>query len=164
MDAAELQRKMDRAFRNVERPTSFTTCHCDECSALDALLRTRDHSTLSPNDIGMSLCLLSPEGLTYWTPALVRICLTHDRDYGCDVCDTFIDSQLGVPLPREEFPYQHPKFASLNPEQVSLLLQFLTYIKETWYANTSDETPRELARAIRNWKRFASVNDESSKP
>ena len=102
----------------------------------------------------MSLCLLSPEGLTYWAPALVRVCLTCDRDAGCEVCDMFINSELGLPLPRDNFPHQHPRLASLSPEQTLLLLQFLTYIEENWYAKTGDETPRELARAIRNWKRF----------
>jgi hypothetical protein len=164
MDAAELQRKIDHAFRNVARPTTFTTCHCEECSALDTLLQTRDHSTFSVNDVGMSLCLLSPEGLTYWTPAVVRVCLMHDRDSGCDVFDTFINSELGLPLPRDDFPRQHPKFASLNPEQTSLILNFLTYIEEKWYAKAADETPRELARAIRNWKRFAGVTHDPDTP
>jgi hypothetical protein len=103
----------------------------------------------------MSLCLLSPEGLTYWIPALVRVCLMHDRDSGCDVCDTFINSELGMPLPRDDFPHQHPRFASLHPEQISVLVNFLTYIEEKWYAEIAEETPRELARAIRNWKRLA---------
>ncbi|MBL8856397.1 MAG: hypothetical protein JNK57_20695 [Planctomycetaceae bacterium] len=58
-------------------------------------------------------------------------------------------------LPRDDFPQQHPKVASLNPEQISVLLNFLTYIEEKWYAEIAEETPRELARAIRNWKRLA---------
>jgi hypothetical protein len=164
MDAAELQRKIDHAFRNVARPTTFTTCHCEECLALDKLLQTRDHSTFAADDVDMSLCLLSPEGLTYWIPALVRVCLMHDRDSGCDVCDTFINSELGMPLPRDDFPHQHPKFAPLDPEQTSVLVNFLTYIEKKWYAEMAEETPRELARAIRNWKRFAGVPNEPKKP
>ncbi len=155
MSAAELLREIAWAFRHVVRPSTFTTCHCDECSALDSLLQTRDHATLIAQDIGMSLCLLSPDGLTYWTPALVRICLTHDRDSGCDVRDTFIDAHLGAPLPGDVFPSKHPKFASLNREQTTLMLNFLMHIEENWYGKRSEETPRELARAIRNWKRFA---------
>ena len=164
MDAAELQRKVDHAFRNVLRPTTFTTCQCEECSTLDILLQTRDRSTFAADDVGMSLCLLSPEGLTYWTPALVRVCLTHIRDSGCDVCNAFINTELGMPLPRDRFPHQHPKFAPLNPEQTSVLVNFLTYTEEKWYAERAEETPRELARAIRNWKRFAGMPNEPNKP
>lgn len=155
MNAGELQHKIDHAFRNVVRPTIFTTCRCEECLVLDKLLQTRDYSTFAADDVGMSLCLLSPEGLTYWIPALVRVCLMHERDSLCDVCDTFINSELGMPLPRDNFPLQHPKFASLNPEQISVLVKFLMYIEEKWYAEIAEETPRELARAIRNWKRLA---------
>lgn len=164
MNAAELQSKIDHAFRNVARPTIFTTCRCEECLALDKLLQTRDHSTFAVDDVDMSLCLLSAEGLTYWIPALVRVCLMHDRDSGCDVCDTFIRSELGMPLPLDAFPHQHPRFSPLNPEQTSVLVNFLTYIENKWYAQRAEGTPRELARAIRNWKRFAGVPNEPNNP
>lgn len=156
MDTAELQRKIDHAFRNVARPTTFTTCHCEECMALDALLQTRDHSTFAADDLSLSLCLLSPAGLTYWIPALVRVCLMQGRDSGCDLCDTFINSELGMPLPLEAPSHQHPRFIPLDPEQTSALVNFLTYIEEKWYAEKTEETPRELTRAIRNWKRLCS--------
>ena len=166
MDANALQRKIDRAFRTVPRPATFTICRCDECSVFDALLRTRDHQTITEADIGMSLCLMSPEGLVYWTPSLVRLCLTRDRDNGWEACNHFIDSELGLPLSRRELPCQHPKFTSLNSEQTILLLDFLKLVQELWYTQAHEETPRELARAIRNWSNFAGVNldtDEQSR-
>ena len=157
MDATSLQRKFESAFQKVLRPATFTTCHCDECTTLDALFQTRDPQTLTEEDIGMSLCLMSPEGLTYWTPALVRLCLTREPDNEWEACNHFINSELGLPLPRNEFPVQHPRFASLNREQTTLVLEFLKYIEETRYTIDQKQTPRELARAIRNWSRFAGV-------
>lgn len=163
MDAPRLQCKFERAFKNVSRPARFTTCHCDECSTFDALLQTREYHTLTEADIGMSLCLMSPEGLTYWTPALVRLCLTSERVEGWEACNHFVNSELGLPLPRNEFPVQHPRFASLNPEQTILVLEFLQHVEETWYTKHLLETPRELARAIRNWSKFAGVAIDTNK-
>jgi hypothetical protein len=125
-----LQREIELAVRNVTRSATFTTCQCEECSALDTLLTSREHSTLAANDIGMSLCLLSPEGLTYWTPALIHLCLARERATRCLICDSFIDAELGLPLPRDNFPDHHPRFASLNREQTSLILFFLLYVEE----------------------------------
>ena len=82
MDATTLQCRIDRAFRKVSRPATFTTCRCDECTTFDALLHARDHLTLAATDVGMSLCLMSPEGLTYWTPALVSLCLRMSGPLG----------------------------------------------------------------------------------
>jgi hypothetical protein len=164
MDATLLQSRIEAAFRNVRRPATFTVCHCDECSAFDELLKTRDYQTLNEADINMSLCLMSPEGLAYWTPALVRLCLTHDRDDGWEACNHFIDQEPGLALPLNAFPVQHPRFASLNAEQTFLILEFLSYIEEAWYAQNQLETPRELARAIRNWSRFAGVDLNTNKP
>ena len=72
---------------------------------------------------------------------------------------------MGRALPKLEFPSQHPKFVSLNPEQTTLVLEFLKYIEENWYTRNQEEKPRELARAIRNWSRFAGVTlDTHDKP
>lgn len=161
MDATALQNKIDQAFRILSRPTSFTTCRCDECFLLDSVLQSKDYNTLAATDVGMSLCLISPEGMTYWIPALVRLCLTGDRDQWCEACDHFIKSELGLSLPKMDFPCQHPRFASLNPEQTALVLEFLKHIEASWYTKDRQEAPRELARAIRNWSRFAGVNLES---
>jgi hypothetical protein len=163
MDATELQPKFEKAFEKVRRPGAFTNCHCDECAAFDALLQTRNYHTITEADIGMSLCLMSPEGLAYWTPALVRLCLTRGGDNAWEACNHFINSVLGLPLPRSSFPVQHPKFASLNQEQTALILEFLLHIEETWYTSEHKETPRELARAIRNWSRFAGVQVSAQK-
>lgn len=157
-----LQHVIKLAFQSVARPATFTTCQCEECAALNTLLKSREHSTLAANDIGMSLCLLSPEGLTYWTPALIRLCLARERATRCFVCDGFINVELGLPLPREKFPDHHPRFASLNREQTSLILFFHMYVEENWYSRSSEATPRELVRAIRNWRRFAGVHEESN--
>ena len=157
-------RKFVKAFQKVPRPVTFTTCHCDECSIFDALLQTRDHHTLTEADIGMSLCLMSPEGLRYWTPALVRLCLMRARDDGWEGCNHFIDSELGQPLSRITYPVQHPRFASLNSEQTILVLEFLKHIEQNWYAKNQIETPRELARAIRNWSRFAGEDINTLEP
>jgi hypothetical protein len=163
MDATGLQCKFEKAFEKVCRPAIFTTCPCDECSTFDALLQTREHHTLTAADIDMSLCLMSPEGLVYWTPALVRFCLTREVDDGWEACNHFINSELGLPLPRKAFPVQHPRFTSLNPEQTILILEFLLHIEENRYTKDSKETPRELARAIRNWSRFSGVKLDTQK-
>jgi hypothetical protein len=155
MDAAELQSAFDRAFRNAARPATFTACHCPECEDLDALLQTRDHSNLDESDICGSICFLSPEGLTYWAPALVRICLSQNDVSESNICDQYINSMLGQPLQREKIYTQHPRFTQLNAEQSSLILSFLVYINDTGYTQMNKETPRELARAICNWKRLA---------
>ncbi|MFN8741898.1 MAG: DUF6714 family protein [Pirellula sp.] len=163
MEATALQCKFEKAFERVRRPARFTTCHCDECSTFDALLQSREYHTLTEADIDMSLCLMSPEGLVYWTPALVRLCLMRETDDGWEACNHFINSELGLPLPRNASPVQHPRFASLNSEQTILILEFLLHIEENWYTKDSKETPRELARAIRNWSRFAGVKIDTPK-
>ncbi len=163
MNTIVLQRKFEKAFEKVRRPATFTTCPCDECSTFDALLKTREYDTLTEADIDMSLCLMSPEGLVYWTPALVRLCLTREVDDRWEACNHFINSELGLPIPRNVCLVQHPRFAPLNPEQTTLILEFLLHIEESWYTKGGKETPRELARAIRNWSRFAGVQLDTQK-
>lgn len=78
-DAAILTR-IDHAFGGAPRPEHFTDyTHCSECAEHDALLLSRDRSTLRVEDVinpGWDpLCFCSAEGLAYFFPALARFTL-----------------------------------------------------------------------------------------
>jgi hypothetical protein len=109
-------------------------------------------------DFEMSLSLLSPEGRTYWAPALMKLCLAESADVGCDTCDQFVNWELGQPLSRSKFPAAHPKFPTLTPQQTNAVLKFLRHFETTCYNERGESIPRELARALDNWSRLAGVD------
>lgn len=144
---------IDHAFASVPRPPRFTHCTCDECEGISRRLQAKTRDLISQEDL-QSLCLLSPEGLTYLAPALMRMCLETAPDRAGDACTQFVESELGQPLGHKPFPVMHPRFSPLSADQTEAILTFLKYLREIWYPNESD-IPRPLKRAIVNWSHFA---------
>ena len=152
--AFDLTIAIDRAFASVPRPARFTTCDCDECQETSRRLRAKARESLTCADLEASVCLLSPEGLTYLAPALMRMCLETTPDSPCDACEHFVDLELSQPLAQDAFPVMHPRFSPLTAEQTEVILAFLEHVSAIWYPNEA-EPPRPLKRAIANWSRFA---------
>ncbi|MGC4056029.1 MAG: hypothetical protein QM757_45050 [Paludibaculum sp.] len=71
---------VNHAFASSARPEHFTNYrHCEECQEHDALLRARNVDNLAVEDVGNAgwdpICFISPEGFTYYLPALARLAL-----------------------------------------------------------------------------------------
>lgn len=155
-NAESLIHRIEKAFASIQRPERFTTCECDECEELSLLLNQRTYETLTGEELDLSTCLLSPEGLTYWAPCLMKLSIRSEIDNVCAAVEAFVKSEIGKPLSKEAFPIMHPRFIPLSAEQTSVILDFLYFIEESWYIDVGLSTPREVTRAIRNWSRFAS--------
>jgi hypothetical protein len=83
---------IDSAFGDVPRPEHFCDpTHCPECAEHDALLTSRDRSTLQISDVGNEawdpMCFSSPQGFAYYFPSLARLALappTYNFVWYCD--------------------------------------------------------------------------------
>jgi hypothetical protein len=86
--AEDVLRDIDEVFGPCSKPEHFTNyTHCGECAEHDALLRSRNRSTLTFDDIGNPgwnpLCFSSAEGIFYFMPPLVRMAIEPAREgYG----------------------------------------------------------------------------------
>lgn len=77
---------IDAAFGAVEKPEHFCKLHCEECEEHDRLLRQRDRTTITIEDVGNPgwdpISFISPEGMAYFMPALARLALSNPtREY-----------------------------------------------------------------------------------
>ena len=90
MTDSEVLSLMASAFGRVPRPEHFTDYkHCCECAEHDALLRSRDVTTLHFDDVGNPgwdpMCFISAEGFRYYFPALARLALNgHGSNWYID--------------------------------------------------------------------------------
>lgn len=80
MTDSEALEEVYTAFSAAPRPDYFTNyTHCEECAEHDELLRSRDLTALSIEDVGSvgwdPICFISEEGFAYYLPALCRLAL-----------------------------------------------------------------------------------------
>lgn len=71
---------VDTAFGAVEKPEHFCNfLHCEECEDHDLLLRKRDRTSITVEDVGNPcwdpIDFISPQGMAYYMPALARLAL-----------------------------------------------------------------------------------------
>jgi uncharacterized protein DUF6714 len=161
----EILRLVETAFAAVPRPEHFTSyLHCDECQEHDELMRSRDRATLTVEDVAdlpwTPLAFLTPEGYRYYMPALVRLALSAE---GEDVL-AYLVRDLGAPIPRDSPPSHLPRTALFGAEETRAVLAFLRYVRdhkqEVW--ERCGDSPRVLARALRNWEHFVSCRNAAS--
>ena len=151
------------AFQGVPRPGRVNSCLCDECRELDELLSHRDNDTLDASDLDFSESLLSTDALRFFMPGLIRLCLRPDAVADGRLYDNFVYSTLGQPVSKKNPPKHHPRFPVLTKEQTTVVLAFLEHLDRTRY-NTEEGRPRELRRAIDNWRNFVGTLGGDSTP
>jgi hypothetical protein len=162
----EVLRLVEEAFADVPRPEHFTNhLHCDECLEHDELLRSRDRASLTVEDVGETswtpLPLLTPEGYRYYMPALIRLALSAE---GEDLLVALVDA-LGAPIARENPPSHLRQTALFSPAERRAVLAFLRYVcdERQDVLEQRGNSPRVLARVIRNWEHFASCGSADSR-
>lgn len=69
----------------VEKPDHFTNfMHCDECYEHDQTLLNKSFDTIGFKELGNPgwdpLCYVNIQGMQYYFPALVRLCLNSNED------------------------------------------------------------------------------------
>jgi hypothetical protein len=82
MTDREVLNLIERVFGGALRPEHFADyTHCCECAEHDELLRSRDVTSLSFDDVGNPgwdpMCFISAEGFRYYFPALARLALNE---------------------------------------------------------------------------------------
>jgi hypothetical protein len=150
------------AFQAVPRPARVNDCPCDECRELDELLSHRDNETLDASDLDFSEALLSTEALRFFMPGLIRLCLRPDAVADGGLYDNFVYGTLGQPVSKKKPPKHHPRFPVLTKEQSMAVLAFLEHLDRTRY--DTEERPRELRRALDNWRHFVETLGVTSTP
>jgi hypothetical protein len=125
---ADILQRVQKAFARCRRPEHYGDfTHCEECAEADELFRSRDVHTLSIKDVGLPggpICFISPEGFTYYLPALVRLALDAPDDfYGWYGGPLF--SQLCSDGQR------NARFLACTPEQRRVVVEVLHHLAET---------------------------------
>jgi len=126
---AQVLRTVKEAFATCRRPAHFTNyTHCEECAEHDELLRSRDSDSLSFDDVGNPgwdpICFVSPEGFSYYFPALARLALD-----GSDRTHDWYGSQLFFHLCYDG--RQNSRFLACTPEQRRAVTALLRHLVET---------------------------------
>lgn len=140
--------EIELAFASCVRPKHFTNyTHCEECAEHDELLRARDRSNLTLDDVGNPgwdpMCFCSPEGKAYFIPALARISLCTDT-----IEHAYYRNQLVFHLwtggPYNEF-YQY-----CNPVQQAAIASLLKHYVES-RPELAEISADQIFQAIEQW-------------
>ena len=118
-----------RAFSSSRRPEHFTDyTHCPECLDHDNLLQSRDLLSLRLEDVANAcwdpICFATPEGFSYYFPALARLALLPPDDfYGWYAWQLLFQLNLDGA--------QNRHFLHFSPEQRQALGAFLRHLEKT---------------------------------
>lgn len=141
-----------RAFSGFARPEHFTDhTHCEECAEHDETMRSRSLGEIGIHQVGnpgwSPIPLLTERAYGYVLPRLVELAL-NSKPYP----DSFVFSYLLALTPSPE----HRKFDYFTPDQRSIVLQSLYYIKDCMGAQIEWECCQSnLSEAIALWQAIA---------
>ena len=167
MTDTDIYNLVENAFAGVLRPAHFTDPrHCPECKDHDDALCSKSVETLTLAEVGNScwdpICFITPEGMQYYFPALVRLALTQNAEH--ELYDPYIYQFLKhISTPNG----WHSKFSCFTQIQKEAVLMVLKHILEHHISWSGDWNADEglLAGTIR-WEEFvtktASGNSLSS--
>lgn len=138
------------AFAECRRPEHFTNyTHCEECAEHDAILRSRDISTLRIEDVGNPgwdpICFITAEGFAYYFPALARLALADpDYEHG------WYGSQLLFHLIGDGS--RNRRFIACTTEQRLAIAHFLQHLIDTRGAIADEHcSTDDLLEALQIW-------------
>lgn len=147
------------AFAGCRRPEHFTNyTHCEECAEHDAVLRSREISTLRIADVGNPgwdpICFTTDEGFAYYFPALARLALAEpDHEHG------WYGSVLLFHLIGDG--RQNRRFIACTPEQRSAIVHFLQHLIGTRGALADEHCcTDDLLEALQIWSDIREEENE----
>ena len=121
----DLIEEAKRLFGDQTRPEHFTNYqHCRECAEHDETLRSYDLDSLSYEQLSPAwdpFCFITPEGFSYYFPALVRLALEGTGE------TYFIDQFL---FHLEYDGPQNARFQAFSKEQRQFVARVLDYLLE----------------------------------
>ena len=133
---------------DVPRPEHFTDYnHCEECAEHDETLCNEDYGTISLEELGNPgwdpLCFCHAEGLKYYMPGLIRLCIES-------LDDRFYFSQLLFHL---EYKGENNRlFNSCSDEQKRFVADFIHHMINDYAGKLEDHFAADDAlRAYDLW-------------
>jgi hypothetical protein len=147
---AEIIEEIVLAYAVHERPEHFTNFeHCEECADHDELLRSRDLSTLTLEDVGNPgwdpICFITPEGFAYYLPALFRLALRSSPEVG-----TWYVPQLLFLLCSDGS--DNARVRRCSPKERGMVADCLRHIRDTRKdALKAFDCENQLSEALRYW-------------
>ena len=155
MTDTDIYNLVENAFAGVLRPSHFTDYwHCPECKDHDDALCSKSVETLTLAEVGNlgwdPICFITPEGMQYYFPALVRLALTQNAEP--DLYDPYIYQFLRhVSTPDGLYS----KFSCFTQIQKAAVLMVLKHILEYHTDEIGDwSTEEDLLVGIIRWEEF----------
>lgn len=151
MNADKIINDAYRAFSSFSRPEHFTDyTHCEECAEHDETMRSCSLSEVGPNQVGnpgwSPIPFLTEQAYGYVMPRLLELALTNGTNaHG----EPFVFQYLLALTPSPEYR----KFDYFTPEQATVVLESLYFIREHMTAIVEDECcDKDLVGAITQWE------------
>ena len=155
MTDTDIYNIVENAFAVGLRPAHFTNYwHCSECKDHDDTLCSKSADTLTLAEVGNlgwdPICFITPEGMQYYFPALVRLALTPNAEP--DLYDPYIYQFLRHVSTLGGFS----KFSFFTQIQKAAVLMVLKHILEHHTDKIEDwsEIEEDLRVAIIRWEEF----------
>jgi hypothetical protein len=141
-----------RLFFDVPKPLHFTDYrHCCECAEHDQTLLAFDRDSIGWDQLGSPgwdpLCFSSPEGLVYYTPALIRLTLDGIENQSKSYLDQLLFHLI-------QDGKNNRLVTTCNTEQRNFIADFLEYLIINYAQQIGEATflSDDILRAHEIWR------------